>query len=86
MNKAESADMVNDHNGLTPLTLAIKMRYTALVIFLIEQGAHANRIDASGQTPLVLVIRRGKRSIVQKLLSSGVDVNEDDKFVRTPLI
>jgi ankyrin repeat protein len=59
---------------------------TAMVSYLIENGADVNKNDIHGNTPLIVACRNRNEGIVRCLVKNGADVNKKDKQGNTPLI
>jgi len=61
--------------GLTPLFMAAKAGYPAILELLLKAGAGANSTNARGTTPLMLAAASGSADSVRILLDQGADVN-----------
>lgn len=76
-----------DHNGWTPITIAVLRNWWSMVDFLVQQGADPYRRDANGRDLLDLAITFGKAETVNRLIVKyGFDVNRQDQFGITPLM
>ena len=80
-------DVTLTNRGLTPLTLAIRNGYIAVVKLLLEFSAvDVDQTDIYGRTPLFYAIEEGHEAIVRLLFKSGnVKINSKDNAGRTPL-
>ena len=84
-----------DHNGNTPLILALKKgSSTGVLQLLLEAGANVNASNREGETPLLTAMRRpgGIESstaileIMKMLLEKDADPNVANKKGQTPLL
>lgn len=76
-----------DHNGLTPIAIAVLRNWWSMVDFLVQQGADPYRRDANGRDLLDLAITLGWAKTVSRLIVKyGFDVNRQDGFGNTPLM
>ncbi len=64
---------IRDHNGNTPLHLAIMQEHTLIALHLIESGCNVNPLNKLGKTPLMLATQYGNMSVVDSLLAKGAD-------------
>jgi hypothetical protein len=78
-----------DHNGATPLSIAIEQRNSELVTALLRRGVEAslNAPDAEGATPLLRAVRTGQCGIARALLIMGAEpsLSHPDRNGITPL-
>ncbi|KAL6695143.1 ankyrin repeat protein [Trichoderma pleuroticola] len=70
----------------TPLSLAVKTGYEAIVKLLLENGADVDSKDAFDRTPLIKAPINGHEAIFQLLLKRGADFDSKDKDGWTALI
>ncbi|KAF6816112.1 ankyrin unc44 [Colletotrichum sojae] len=70
-----SPDTINtkDKFGATPLKIACRSGYKALVQFLLEQGADIDQLDNDGLTPMATALENQHLAIVTLLLDRGAD-------------
>ena len=76
---------VRDHNGDTPLHIAIKSGLTNIVQTLVQAGADINLVDDKGYPPLHIAAADGNMELVSLLIESGVNVDFKDDHGNTPL-
>ncbi|KAL4919526.1 ankyrin repeat-containing domain protein [Aspergillus aurantiobrunneus] len=74
-----------DSNGTTGLMWAASSGNTALVEFLIAQGANVSATDDDLRGPLYYAVINGHREIIKKLLAKGAPVNSLTKAETTLL-
>ena len=74
---------IKDHEGRTPLHLAIQYSQTDMILALINKGADVNAPDNKGRTPLHY--NRSNRAISLALIENGALVNATDNEGMTPL-
>jgi ankyrin repeat protein len=68
------------------LHLAVALRLTGMVLYLLEKDVSPTSIDPLGMTPLHYVVHEsGGLDILSFLLSSGADAEAQDSLGRTPL-
>lgn len=73
--------------GLTPLFLAAKGGYAAVLEVLIGAGADVNASNSTGSTPLMLAAASGNTDAVNLLLDRGANVNgKESTWGETPLM
>jgi ankyrin repeat protein len=72
--------------GVTPLSLACQNGNTAMVEFLLAQGADPNTTLRGGETVLMTAARTGKAGSVKALLSRGAIVEAKEKRGQTALM
>jgi ankyrin repeat protein len=78
-----------DHDGRTPLALAIMSNLFDIVEYLVLQGSDVNTSDNCGNTPLLHAINSGlsiNSDIVKILLQAGANPNQSNNYGLTPLI
>nr|XP_035943073.1 ankyrin repeat and death domain-containing protein 1A isoform X3 [Halichoerus grypus] len=75
---------VADH-GASPLHLAVKHHFPALVQLLIDAGSDLDATDNRQQTPLHLAAEHARQDIAEMLLVAGVNLNLRDKQGKTAL-
>ena len=63
---------------ITPLTCAVDNYQTAVVRFLLEQGADPNIRDLFGWSPLMYASAGGQIEVARMLLEEGADPNIED--------
>lgn len=79
-NSANPGIDITNTTGDTPLMVAVKLRYTALVQLLVKASADATLKDSKDDTPLMFASRNGLLDIVKCLLeSSAPGLNCTDK-------
>ncbi len=62
-------------DGLKVLHLAAFRGHTAIISYLIRQGANVNTTNERGETPLHYAARFGQVAAVKKLVKKGADCN-----------
>lgn len=62
-----------NHLGWTPLHYAASKGHTAVVKYLLEQGAMPNAPAPDGTSPIMMAARTGSIDAVQALLNAGAD-------------
>jgi ankyrin repeat protein len=68
-----------DYKGVTPLHVAVmKHGYSAVVLYLLSNGADVNATMHSGSTPMYAAAGQGDIRLVQTLLNHGADFNKLD--------
>lgn len=72
--------------GETPLLLATYKEYTALALYLIDQGANVNAQDDRLNSPFLYAGAEGNLAIVQKSLAHGADFTVFNRYNGTALI
>ena len=73
-------------DGLTPLSLAVRMGSVESTQILLEHGAFANSRDKNGKSPLHYAAEtRNAHKILKLLIQNGADVNSRDMLGLTPL-
>lgn len=75
-----------DHNGATPLLLAVAEGAIGTAQVLVRAGANVNASDTRRFTPLMAAAFRGSEPLVEMLLRNGADVfriNRDGATART---
>ncbi|PYH76646.1 hypothetical protein BO82DRAFT_295708, partial [Aspergillus uvarum CBS 121591] len=60
--------------GVSPLTLAVKLRLTQVTELLLRSEADVNAEDEDGFTPLGWAVIKGQKAIVGLLISFGADL------------
>ena len=73
-------------DGQTPLHLSAIMGHSAIVQYLLRNGADTSVQDNSGATPLHEAVRYGNIDIATALLNAGADVNAKDNLGKTPIM
>jgi ankyrin repeat protein len=74
--------------GQTPLHRVVRKGYeraSALVRWLLAQGAAVDAADRQGRTALHLVVQRADLEMIELLIQSGADPNAPDRDGRVPL-
>lgn len=75
-----------DHNGTTPLHMAVKYGSIDTVRHLVQSGANLDAVDDIDQsTPLHLAAENGRDEVVHILLNQGARTNIVDRHGRTLL-
>ena len=64
-----------NHQGKTPLYLAVSRGYKRIVKFLLEKGANPNIPDGNGSSPIDVASRVGYAEIVEELTKNGATSN-----------
>lgn len=77
-------DAINTE-GVTPLYVAARNGFTAIVGLLLDQGADVDFRDADGETPLYVATHNGFVDVVVSLLDRGATVDICDTDGVTPL-
>lgn len=82
-------EWINQYNleGLTPLSLAVKVNNADMVGMLLENNAVPDYVDeSSGRTPIFYSILNGNHRVTKMLLSCGASVNMVDFACMSPLM
>lgn len=74
-----------DHQGASPVHLAVRHNFPALVQLLIDAGSDLDATDNRQQTPLHLAAEHAWQDIAEMLLVAGVNLNLRDKQGKTAL-
>jgi 26S proteasome non-ATPase regulatory subunit 10 len=74
-----------DMDERTALHWAASSGSFEIVQFLIDQGAEADKADASGWTPLHIAVSAGHENVVRELIGAGADINRTNDKGITPL-
>lgn len=75
-----------DHNGFTPLHIAVLAGQNHLIKVLVkEKSANGEVRDMRGHTPLVMAGFEGKWEAVEHLVNAGVEVDESNSYGMTAL-
>lgn len=69
----------------TPLQIACRHGHTAVVRFLLSQGALVDEPDAYQRTPLMIAARHGHRELCTLLIDAGASIFTRDHLNNTPL-
>lgn len=78
---------LNDPVGRTPLGIAAERGHADVALFLIENGAEVNIVDANGNTPLIFIIHKtGDLALIKRLLEKGAAVNAQNRTGETALM
>lgn len=79
-------DFVNmkNHQGITPLMIAVMRSYKDIAEFLIKNGEDVNAQNNAGATPLMYACFENNLGMVKLLVKYGADVNAKTKY-GTPL-
>ena len=77
---------IADNYGRTPLHVAASADYSAMVRFLVDNGAEVEaRTAGEDQTPLHYAAKNEAVQCVKTLLAYGADIDARDYKLRTPL-
>ncbi|KAF3830608.1 hypothetical protein GH733_004427 [Mirounga leonina] len=76
---------LSTEHGASPLHLAVKHHFPALVQLLINAGSDLDATDNRQQTPLHLAAEHARQDIAEMLLIAGVNLNLRDKQGKTAL-
>lgn len=76
-----------NHDGRTPLHIAIDAGHEALAQEMMTQGALTNTYDTKGMTPLHIAAKAGKTALVHLLLENGATLDASEgKDGASPLL
>ena len=75
-----------DHDGFTPLMVAVMRRHCSVVEVLISSGASLNKKSKEGRTALQYTCENGDLDIVKMLISRGADIETEDRDGSIPLM
>lgn len=71
------------HNS--PLHIASKFDYGAIVRFLLEKGEEIDSLCNKDSTPLMWAAKNGHLCPMNQLLDYGANINKEDDNLETPL-
>ena len=74
--RLRTAGAALDPPGWTPLIYAATGGHTALVGYLLDQGANINAASPNGTTALMMAIREHHIDVAEQLIARGADVNK----------
>lgn len=77
-----------NHNGDTPLHIALRKKDIKMVSVLLEKGANPNIANQKGEIPFHLVLNLGQLDVIKLFVRNNpvkVDLESRDKDGRTPL-
>ncbi|WP_158960881.1 ankyrin repeat domain-containing protein [Myroides fluvii] len=77
---------VKNSKGESPLMVATYNKYTAIALYLIEQGADVNAQDEILNSPFLYAGAEGNLEVVQKALAHGADFKVFNRYHGTALI
>ncbi len=69
---------LGDHDGTTPLMLAVMLDFPAGVDRLLTGGARVDEANNRGETPLIRAVQLHKPQMVRRLVAAGADPNRAD--------
>jgi ankyrin repeat protein len=72
---------LRDHQGRTPLHLAVAQGYRETTIALLEFGASLTEKDKEGRTPLCTAILNQKNNLARLLLINGAELPLEEKSI-----
>lgn len=75
-----------DHQGRTPLMVAIQQRQAGTADLLLTHGAAPDLADRHGRTALMHAAETGSLSLRRLALDARVRINKQDRQGRTPLM
>jgi serine/threonine protein kinase len=75
-----------NHEGDTPLHIAVKNQNQMLINLLMIHQAKSDMKNKKGQTPLTMAIADQSIDVVKLLIMSGVDVNLAERGEKRPLL
>jgi hypothetical protein len=75
-----------DHDGWSPLALAVAQYQTEAVETLLKLGAKTNPVSKTRHTPLGWAVIRGQSEIIELLLANGANIEAKDEKGWTPLM
>jgi ankyrin repeat protein len=71
----QTSNDTRDHNGMTPLMLAVDSGHEDTARRLLQQGADPNATDKWGQTALMLAAGRNDVACTRLLVEAGARLN-----------
>ncbi len=84
LNKGFNPNLINKHDGLNPLMLAIQGNHVDAAKLLIDAGTNINHQNVWGETALMMAVRRNNVETAGDLLVAGARTdlkNKDGKTV-----
>ena len=77
---------LEDENGFTPLTLAIKRNYPEMIKEIMLLNPDLNYVNLRGETPLYIAAINSTKEVMLMLLGAGADPNHKNDKGTTPLM
>ena len=77
---------VQDVNGDTPLTLALKA-YNEKAVLMLQETRHFNvdTVDSDGSTPLHNAYLHANQYLIKTILNTHININSSNNNTETPL-